>query len=234
MNVSKWQAIVFDLDDTLYPERNYVLSGFHAVAEWGEAHLGIPASQGMIELRKYFDAGVRGKIFNHWLESHQLPIPVWVDPLVQVYRNHKPTIRPFDGVPELLEALHAQYRLGLVSDGYLAGQERKLEALGLESLFDAIVFSDAWGREAWKPSPIPFWTILQQLGTTPTCTMYVADNALKDFVGARQAGMFTLWVRRAEGEYARHLPPREEFAPHATISSLDELRQILEILEKPE
>jgi hypothetical protein len=41
--VSGWRAIVFDLDDTLYPERDYVLRGFRAVAAWSDPNLGIPA-----------------------------------------------------------------------------------------------------------------------------------------------------------------------------------------------
>ena len=41
MILSSYEAIIFDLDDTLYPERAYVLSGFHAVAVWGKTHLGV-------------------------------------------------------------------------------------------------------------------------------------------------------------------------------------------------
>jgi FMN phosphatase YigB (HAD superfamily) len=40
MILRDWQGIVFDLDDTLYPERGYVLSGFKAVASCAEARLG--------------------------------------------------------------------------------------------------------------------------------------------------------------------------------------------------
>ena len=39
--MSRLEAVVFDLDDTLYPEADYVLSGFQAVADWAEVHLGI-------------------------------------------------------------------------------------------------------------------------------------------------------------------------------------------------
>ena len=28
------KAVIFDLDDTLFPERTYVLSGFRAVGDW--------------------------------------------------------------------------------------------------------------------------------------------------------------------------------------------------------
>ena len=57
--VPKWRAIVFDLDDTLYPERDYVLSGFRAIARWAAEHLRIPAEDGYRELAELFAAGVR-------------------------------------------------------------------------------------------------------------------------------------------------------------------------------
>ena len=149
-----WRAIVFDLDDTLYPERAYVLSGFRAVAAWAEEeeHVGIPQHQSFDELRRLFDEGIRGDTFNRWLESHGLKPDDWVPQMVRVYRKHNPHIAPYPEVPGLLQRLRQCYRLGLVSDGYAEVQKRKLGALGLTSCFDVLVFSDEWGREAWKPN----------------------------------------------------------------------------------
>ena len=65
-------VVLFDLDDTLYAERDYVFSGFEAVARWAEPRLGLPAKESSAELRRLFDCGVRGNTFNRWLESHQI------------------------------------------------------------------------------------------------------------------------------------------------------------------
>lgn len=70
----KWQAIVFDLDDTIYPERNYVLSGFSEVALWAKKNLRIQANQGFVELKHLFEIGVRADTFNRWLSTHNLPV----------------------------------------------------------------------------------------------------------------------------------------------------------------
>ena len=43
----KAEAIVFDLDDTLYPEREYVFSAYRAVAKWIERHLGTAATEAL-------------------------------------------------------------------------------------------------------------------------------------------------------------------------------------------
>ena len=225
--MSKWQAIVFDLDDTLYPERDFVLSGFRAVAQWGEMHLGIQRDQGYAHLCALYESGVRGDTFNRWLAAQGIADARLISQLIQVYREHLPRLTPFPEVPDLLARLHHRYRLGLLSDGYLDVQRRKLVALGLESYFGAIVFSDEWGREAWKPSLKPFQAILQQLKVPASAVIYVADNPLKDFLGARQVGMFTVRIQRSGGEYGHLVPPTPQHAPDHTITDLTELERVL-------
>ena len=221
------RAIVFDLDDTLYPERAYVLSGFRAVAAWAGEHLGIPADQGFTELHRLFDDGVRGATFNRWLEGHGFQPDDWVPQMVQVYREHDPQIDPYPEVLGLLQRLRLHYRLGLVSDGYAEVQKRKLAALGLTSCFDALVFSDEWGREAWKPNVRPFEIVLERLGVMGPEAVYVADNPIKDFFGARRAGMWTVRVRHPHGLYAYMEPPSPEHAPDAEIDTLSDLQASL-------
>jgi len=228
--MSAWQAIIFDLDDTLYPERDFVLSGFRAVARWAEDRFGIPEAQGFGELHALFEAGVRGDTFNRWLIMHDIEPGGYVPELLRVYRDHPPALVPYAGVPELLAGLARQYRLGLVSDGYLAVQRRKLEALKLSHYFHAIVFSDEWGREAWKPNPQPFWAVLERLEAEPSRAVYIADNPLKDFFGARSIGIKTIWFRQAEGEYARREPPSELYAADLIIETLSAMEQALLML----
>lgn len=221
------QAIVFDLDDTLYPERDYALSGLRAVATWAEEHLGIPADQGFTELRRLFEDGVRGDTFDRWLESHGFQPDEWVPRMVQVYREHVPHIQPYPEVSGLLQRLRPRYRLGLVSDGYAEVQKRKLAALGLTSCFDAFVFSDEWGREAWKPNSRSFEIALERLKVTGSEAVYAADNPAKDFLGARRVGLWTVRVRRPDGLYSHLDPPSPEHAPDVEIESLDGLEAIL-------
>jgi putative hydrolase of the HAD superfamily len=226
VSTTKWQAIVFDLDDTLYSERDYVLSGFQAIAAWAETSSRIPASEAFQELKSLFDRGVRGDTFDRWLRQRKLP-PDLVSTLVSTYRQHSPAIKPDPDAREVLEALQKQYRLALVSDGYLEVQKAKLTALGLERFFEAIVFSDELGRDHWKPSQLPFTTAAKLLRLQPAEMLYVADNPVKDFLGARQLGMFTVRLQRDGGEYAALEPAGAEYAPDLTISSLRELQTFL-------
>jgi len=224
------KAIVFDLDDTLYPEEAYVASGFRAVSTWAQDRLGFPADRSVAELRELFDAGVRGNTFDRWLENHGLDPASWVPQMVNVYREHRPRIRPYPEVVPKLRLLRQRYLLGLVSDGDSQVQQRKLDSLGISHYFRSAVLSDTLGREAWKPSPRPFQHVLETLGVTGPESVYVADNPLKDFVGAKQVGMWAVRVRRPGGIYARLEPPSPQHEPHAEIATLEELDQAIDCL----
>jgi putative hydrolase of the HAD superfamily len=222
--MGRWRAVVFDLDDTLYPERDYVLSGLEAVAAWAESRLGTPAVQNLTELRTLFERGVRGTVFNVWLDAHGLRDQRLVTDLVQIYRTHRPTISPFPEVPALLTSLRQRCLLGLVSDGFGTVQRQKLTALRLQEHFAAVVFSDDLGPHAWKPNPEPLVRVLQDLGgIDPWHSIYVADNPAKDFIAARRAGMASIRVRRRDGEYSHLEPSTAEHEPNLTVSSLQAL-----------
>lgn len=225
MHARRWRAVVFDLDDTLYPERAYVASGFRAVARWAAERLGIPEDVAFQGLQEVFNSGVRGNIFDLWLDRVHCSRSA-VAEMIAVYRSHEPTIELFPTMAGLLRELRGKYRLGVVSDGYLAVQAAKARALGLDRWFDSIIFSDELGREHWKPSSRPFQEILARLGVDAHQAVYVADNPLKDFLGARSVGMFTVWAKYSDGDYCRLDAPSSMHSAEATVRSLPELSRL--------
>ena len=226
-SVKKWRAVVFDLDDTLYPERQYVLSGFAAVAAWVSCELGIASNTVYQELAALFFEGVRGDTFDRWVGRRALPATL-VPELVKVYRQHTPALSAFPGIPDLVGRLRRRCLLGIVTDGYLEVQKKKLAALGLGQLFHAVVYSDQWGREAWKPSVQPFQVVLRQLGVLPEDAVYVADNPAKDFLGARRAGMSSIRLRHLDGEYSQMDPPSAAHAPDYVVETVADLSDLLD------
>jgi putative hydrolase of the HAD superfamily len=225
------QAILFDLDDTLYPEREFVLSGFRAVAAWGECELGIPGNASMSELTRLYEEGIRLNTFDRWLAIHHLGSSVPVADLVRVYREHTPTLHPFPDTIRILESLRDHYRLGLLTDGYQAVQEKKIAALGIAHFFNAITYSDTLGRNGWKPNPRPFQVTMRALGVKPREAVYVGDNPIKDFLGARNAAMWSIRVRREGCEHTHVACPSPAHEPHCSIDSLEELFAALEKVE---
>jgi putative hydrolase of the HAD superfamily len=223
-----FQLVAFDLDDTLYPEREFVHSGFTAVAR----HL---ADLGVIDAESFFAtasslfaAGARGNIFDLALERLSVGFPAArVKELVRVYREHQPQIRPFAGSPKLLQLLKEKgVVLALISDGPWTTQQNKLRALGLEAYFDHLVFTGAHGEDWGKPSPRAFLEVMGGSGVPAAACVYVADNPNKDFAGPNRLGWHTIRVREPIGLYYRENPPPGG-EPEETVESFAVLRDLL-------
>lgn len=221
-------ALVFDLDDTLYPERDYIRSGFRAVGEWAEARFGLAQPLVQAELQSYFDAGFRSDAFQWWLAEKGLPEPLLAE-MVRLYREHPPQLRLADEARLLLDGWKTRYKLGLLTEGRRAGQEAKIAALGLDGWMDAIVVGGEEERADWKPSRKPFDRILGMLGVSGACGAHIGDNPAKDFRGAREAGMVTIRLRREDGLHAGEEPAAAEDAPDLEIRSLADLDAALAV-----
>lgn len=224
--MTELRAVLFDLDDTLYPESEFVLSGFRAVARWGKDRLGISEEKSYNRLRGMFYNGIRGRTFDLWLEELDLADPKYINLAIDIYREHVPVIRPFPEVPNLLKNLQKHYILGIVTDGNWRMQERKIKVLAISDFFTTMVLTDKLGPDYWKPSPKPFLVALKQLGVEAGTACYVGDNIGKDFWGARKIGLTTIWVRRNDGIYSGTEPPTRDHIPDYTIDSLSKLESI--------
>jgi putative hydrolase of the HAD superfamily len=227
--MNELKTIIFDLDDTLYLEKDFILSGFRAVSDWAAENLGIATEKGYQDLANLYHQGVRNNTFDLWLSSYQIKQQDIPAKLIEVYRTHIPDIEPLSDTIGLLRNIVSKYKIGLVSDGYLEVQRRKWSALKLDPFFDAVVFSDQLGRKCWKPSVAPFDLVLEKLNSNPAHSVYIGDNATKDFLGARQIGMYTIQIKRQDAEYGRVEPPTPDHAPHEIIYSLMELMDYLKI-----
>lgn len=122
---------------------------------------------------------------------------------------------PAEGLHEVLTALRARgLRLGVVTNGVVARQAPKVEALGLGELVDAVVISEAVGVS--KPDRRIFDFALSALGVRPGDAWFVGDNPLNDVLGASAAGMTAVWFRRGPW-------PAGHAEPELRIEALGEL-----------
>lgn len=217
---------MFDLDDTLYAERDYVESGFMAVsAHVAEAH----GDEGFFARAwARFERGDRGDVFDRVLADMGLPADEdRVLELVRVYREHRPRIALLDDGRWALDRFGATHRLALITDGWLDVQRGKVDALGIADRFERLVFSDALGgRERWKPHPAPYEDVMGGLGVDGSACLYVGDNPRKDFVTARRLGWRTIQVRRPGAVHAEVDVPDDHRADHV-VTSLRELADLV-------
>jgi putative hydrolase of the HAD superfamily len=189
--------VVFDIDDTLYLERDYVRSGFAHVGAWVEEEFGFA---GFFErCWDAFCSGVRGRVFDIALAGYRDADRGLVGRLVERYRSHAPTISLLPDADDALRRLAERYRLAALSDGPLVSQRAKVKALGLVGRLDPIVLTDDLGSGHGKPALDGFRLIEERLGSAGPACCYVGDNPLKDFQGPARLGWRTLRVRRPQG-----------------------------------
>ena len=184
------RGIIFDLDDTLYSEKEYVRSGYKAVSDFlgggYEEHLWNYFQSGKLALDELLKE--IGK------QSEK-------DVILNIYRSHKPTIHLYDGVPEMIERLQNMgIKIGIITDGRPEGQRNKIEALGID-VDDIIITDELGGTQFRKPCDVSFRMMATRWRLNPADIVYVGDNPTKDFQAPKQLGIKTVWFNNPDGLY---------------------------------
>jgi putative hydrolase of the HAD superfamily len=215
-------CVVFDIDDTLYLERDYVKSGFEAVGCWAAKWLEI---DGFAErCWNSFLAGRRRSIFDEVLaEFGKQPTIQLLSELVDVYRTHAPAIALAGDAAEALKAISGTASISVISDGPVASQSRKVDALGLRSLAAPIVLTGLLGAEFGKPHPRAFERVEEC--RPASIYLYVADNPLKDFSAPKRLGWVTVRVRRPGGLH--YAVENSEITPDCEMGDCSGLSEVL-------
>lgn len=216
------RTIVFDLDDTLYAERDFAYSGFDAVGRWLKERMACPVDPAT-RMRQLFETGNRRRVFDELLLELRCPdVGRMVPAMIECYRNHFPVIKLMPDAERALARWSGSFFLGLISDGPLRTQQQKVQALDLERRLNRVILTDEWGPAYWKPHPRAFEIMERESGQSGSACVYIADNPAKDFVAPNSLGWRTVRIRRPGGVYADMSPPPggcEQFQ----VQSLDEV-----------
>lgn len=223
------RAAVFDLDDTLYLESQYVRSGFRSVAQNIERLAAIPKERIFDLLWSLFEQGVRGNTFDKLFEAFpDAANHLAIDDLIQAYRSHSPSLTLIPEISGLIEDLQAKgLRLGIISDGPLISQLAKVQALHLEKQFESIILTDQWGRAFWKPHPKAYKALAQTWNLQSSEMMYIGDNPEKDFIGCNNLGWHTVRLRiPGQQRFALEAPS----AAHKAALEADSITRLRELI----
>ena len=219
--------VVFDLDDTLYPERQFALCGFRACGVWAKEQFGVEGVGE--EMTRLLDTGMLGKLFKTVLETHMPDHrPEHLVALREAYRGAVAELTLFEDGAWALDHYASLGPLGLITDGTHTVQRKKVAALALEPRFREIVYTDALGedRAYFKPHPMAFERVAAAIGEPGDRFVYVGDNPVKDFVAPNALGWTTVQIVRDGGihDATRAI---DGGAPKHKISALTELPGIL-------
>lgn len=186
------KAVLLDLDGTLLDTAPDLAAAANAMlADQGLAPL--PAAT----VRDFIGQGIP-KLVERCLQASGFPLACErLEPALRSFATHYARLngaacRPFPGVVEALERMHAaRLRLACVTNKASAFTAPLLEKTGLAPFFDAVVTSDQAGSR--KPDPGPYLHACRMLGVAPGEAAVIGDSA-NDARAGRAAGCRVLLV----------------------------------------
>lgn len=214
IRVNRETTVVFDLDDTLYNEIDYLKSAYRYIARQLEGENWKPLYASMFS--RYRN---KEDVFGYLKGAYNTRKEV----LLEMYRNHDPQIVPFEGVIDLLKQIKEQGAgIGIITDGRKRSQMNKINALGVGQYIDQIVISEEVGTE--KPNERNYRLIEE--GLPADRYYYIADNLKKDFITPNSLGWSTIGLldngMNIHSDTYRFMDTK--YMPQAFISSLKEIR----------
>jgi putative hydrolase of the HAD superfamily len=218
IKVDRNTCIVFDLDDTLYSEIDYLKSAFSYIA----AEIA-PESVKLVYdemINTYISGGDTFKFITEKYSEKNLTI----EKLLYLYRNHYPKISLREGVLEMLIAIKKRNgRTGIITDGRSITQRNKIKALGLEEYFDKIVISEEFGSQ--KPADSLFESFVEN--GIEAQYYYIGDNIYKDFISPKKLKWCCIGVLDKNNIHSQNLSDFSiDLLPHLFINRFNEIEII--------
>ena len=216
---------VFDLDDTLFKERDFVTSSFRVIAREADRRGIISYEKALAILCAGRDEGMAFSSLAEEVAARAPGCGLTEEWMVNTYRTHTRYITVavggFGGFAALCERGET---LGLITDGRSNTQRAKIKALGLERFIEPrnILVSGETGFD--KTHREPFDMIMMR-NPAERRYVYVGDNSAKDFIWPNKLGWLTVQLDDADGV---NIHPQSSdrpaaFLPQRHIGSLSQL-----------
>lgn len=212
----KAKYIIFDLDDTLMYEIDFLKSAFKEIADFIDKKNQEELFKLM--LIKYHEGeNVFDFLINNYTNFSK-------EQLLQMYRNHFPNISLNEGAYDLLKKIKSKgYKLGLITDGRSITQRNKLRALKIEGLFDKIIVSEVFG--SIKPDERNFKTFLEN---DIEEYYYIADNPKKDFIVPNKLGWTSICILdNGNNIHPQNFEVADEYLPRIKVEVLKDIHDLI-------
>jgi len=172
---------------------------------------------------------LKGLRFEESLELHQTPMPGMGDTLNEVYLREMPKqMKLVPGAIRVLDHLHHQYKMSVITNGFKEVQVDKLIQSGLKKYFDKIFISEEIGAQ--KPHRKIFEHAVKSMNAPRKRSLMIGDSWEADILGARMFGMDQVYYCPDPAKYA----PEEELSTKVpsktTTTVITHLEQLLALL----
>lgn len=190
--INRQTFFVFDLDDTLYPEIDFLKSAYWAISGKLQPYAGRSLYEEM--LLRY---SRRENVFQWLVDTCPFAPPtLTVEWLLSEYRTHAPSIQLSAETAAFLQQVRERgIPCGLMTDGRRITQRNKLRALGLEKMFDDVIISEEFGSE--KPAERNYLYFEEKYPGREFC--FFGDNTAKDFLIPARLGWMTVCLKNTGG-----------------------------------
>ncbi len=224
MQYSCEKVVVFDLDDTLYKEVDFLFSGFHAIAvRIVEKQNSLDEEQVFAQMKRWRTEG--RNVFDELCRLY--PDCLTKEECLDIYRYHIPFILLSDGAKDLLKELKSRgVKLGIVTDGRTRTQMNKITALQLQEFIDKddIVISESFGSE--KPSEANYRYFMTRYPNAQY--VYIADNTKKDFIMPNRLGWDTICLLDdGRNIHKQSFDVEEVYLPKFRVSTIKDCIKLL-------
>ena len=225
--MKKINIIVFDLDDTLYPQIEYTRQCLHSTVNYISDISGENKDVIKSKLDEILEKnGIEYKfIFHDLFKEINFDGMPQIREILELFWACKPQINLFDGVLDILTQLKTKYRLAILTDGHVHIQEQKIDTLGIKDFFETVLITDFLGAQYRKPSPAGYKKLLEDMKIKPHDCIYVGNDPRKDFLACKELGIKTVRIR--QGDY-KDLTLDEN---HEADVEIDDIADLLNIIE---
>ncbi len=221
------KAVLFDLDDTLWPILPVIRQAEIALHDWLMVHAPGVAKQFSIDSLRARRLELVESKPHYRYDMHALRHAGLTEAFaatnedlrkvgqaMAIFSAARNRVTPFADVLPVLTRLSTLVRVGSISNG-----AADLEVIGLAHHFHVSIAAHQFGCA--KPDPAIFHAACDALQVAPGEAIYVGDDPILDVQGAQNAGLRAIWMNRAELETVRSLP--DHVTPDAICSTLHEL-----------
>ena len=193
------KACIFDLDNTLYNENDYIKACLNKLIEL-ESLSYRQISNDEIDRIRLFSTNILKSILEFC--DYELK---YYDPFYAIYKSLVCQINPYKDACQLITYLKKNSIItAILTNGIPAVQRNKIKCLAIKEMGMMLFFARELGDGDEKPKPIVFKKACELLSVKPLECLYVGDHPIHDFQGAKKSGLVSLRLMR--GRYQTLYP----------------------------
>ena len=222
------KAVIFDLDNTLYDQREYIKLLLKLISRIISQEYGLESEKNYHWLIDHWIK--KGPFYKYYFDDVVTHFDLKKEEIrrfIDISQTFKPdTMQLYPEAEKVLSELKKKYRLFLLTDGNVLAQRNKIEALKISGFFEKIIFTAEFKQ---KPHPSSYLEVLNSFSLNANEVACVGDNPLVDFCSPNELRMITIRIKKG---YFKDEIGEKNHEAKTSILELNSLPSLLARLSK--